>query len=108
MSATWEPQWYIPAAAIRAAGLLGVANLVQITNGLGASTAAEEVRITRNVVAHSLPATWSRLHQLEQSLGHTGRESPSDFAVLRFQRIGARHIEKWIAELRACLRVAVG
>jgi hypothetical protein len=108
MSPTWEPDWYIPAVAIRAAGILAVANLNEIMNGLGASTAADEVRITRNVVAHSLPATWKRLRALEQNCGHTGREAPAEFVALRYRRIGARHIDKWIAELRICLRTAVG
>ena len=108
MPRTWEPDWYIPAVAIRAATILGIANVNQITNGLGASTVAEEVRITRNVVAHSLPATWRRLRQLQLDLGHTGRETPADFAVLRYPAVGLRHIERWIAELRACIRVAVG
>lgn len=106
MPPTWEPDWYIPATAIRAAQILGTANVNQITNGLGASIAAERVRITRNVVAHSLPATWKRLRTLQRMLGHTGEEPPSEFALLRDRNIGARHIDAWIADLRACIRVA--
>ncbi len=108
MSANWEPDWFIPATAIRAASILGVGNVNQITIGLGTLTSAEEVRITRNVVAHSLPATWKRLCNMERALGHTGRESPSEFAVSRYQRVGARYIEKWISELKICLHTAVG
>ena len=107
MPRNWEPDWYIPATAIRAASILGVANLNEITTGLGTSNAADEVRITRNVVAHSLPATWNRLRALEQNLGHSGGEAPADFVTLRYRRLGARHIDKWIAELRICLRTAV-
>jgi hypothetical protein len=106
MPRTWEPRWHVPAEAIRAAHILGIANENQVTNGLGASTAAEELRITRNVIAHSLPATWARLRRLEQNLGHTGRETPADFAVLRYRNVGGRHIERWVAELRGCLRAA--
>jgi hypothetical protein len=108
MQRTWEPDWFVPANAIRAATILGVTNINQIVNGLGASTAAEEVRITRNVVAHSLPTTWRRLRQLQLNFGHTGRETPAGFAVLRYPAVGLRHIERWIAELRACIHVAVG
>lgn len=102
-----EPPWYVPRDAIRAAEKLKVANIVEIRNGLGACVAADDVRITRNVIAHSLPATWAALRKLQKNYGHHGNETAAEFAVCRTYDVGSRHIEEWIADLKACLRAAI-
>lgn len=107
MDRDWEPHWFVPADAIRAAQLLSVANLAQITNAFGACLAAEEVRITRNVVAHSLPATWFKLRRLQRQLGHRGDEDAAEFVMSRVGNLGPRHLHDWIADFKACLNAAI-
>jgi hypothetical protein len=107
MGRTWEPDWHIPAVSIRAAQLLGLRNETEIRNGLGACLAADEVRIVRNVIAHSLPATWSRLRSLQRDLGNHALERPADFAVNRVGGVGPRHIDDWMGDLRSSLRAAI-
>jgi hypothetical protein len=46
MNAGWEPDWHVPANAIRAARILGVRRLSDIQNALGSVTKIDEVRWT--------------------------------------------------------------
>jgi hypothetical protein len=103
---SWEPKWYIPREVIRAAEKLGVANLAEIENGLGACIVADDIRVTRNAVVHSLPDTWAKFRTLQRSRGFRNDESPAEFAVSRVGNTGPRQIEEWLADLKACLRSA--
>ncbi len=105
MDPNWEPHWFVPDTAIRAATLLGARNLTEITNAFGAVQSAEPLRITRNVVAHSLPNTWQRFRTLQRGLPVQQSSSPTEFV---FSRVGnqPRLIEWWASELRAGLMAA--
>lgn len=106
MDSQWEPDWHMPDQALRAARLLGVANLSTLMDGFGAATCLEDLRGTRNVIAHSLPATWVRLRTLERKLGLTGRETPAEFAISRSLGVGPRYVELWAGDLMASIRAA--
>lgn len=107
MSITWEPDWFIPQNALRAARLLRVANEIELGNGFGASAVPDHLRITRNVVAHSLPNTWQRFRALQTSLGIFVPSRPADLIMTFDAPSGLRLIEKWIRELEVSLNVAI-
>ncbi len=107
MSRSWEPDWFIPQNAIRAATLLQVGNELQIANGLGASTSPERLRITRNVIAHSLPNTWQRFRQLNNDLGINPIKFPSDLVLSYNPSTTNRYLEDWIVEIELSVAIAI-
>jgi len=108
MPRTWEPEWYIPNVAIRAATLLNVGNLSEITDGLGATVSAEPLRVTRNVVAHSLPSTWLRLRRLQEQLGISELSRPEVFVLLRSEHgAGTQFLYLWSYDLKNALMAAI-
>jgi hypothetical protein len=107
MPNTWEPDWFVPRNALRAAKLLGVANEIELGNGFGASAAPDHLRITRNVVAHSLPNTWQRFRVMQLSLGLFVATRPAELIVTFDVQSGMRFIDKWLQELEASLNVAI-
>jgi hypothetical protein len=107
MARSWEPDWFIPQNAIRAATLLRVANEMEITNGFGASTAPDPLRITRNVIAHSLPNTWQRFRNLNNQMGMSPMKSPADFVLSFKPRTGSRYIQDWIDEIEIAITIAI-
>jgi len=107
MGANWEPPWYTPGQAIRAAQLLNVANLIDIQNGLGAAVAADDLRITRNLIAHNLPNTWCQFQLVHRRNGVGARIAPEVFVISRNAGVGARFIESWIQDLENSLAAAV-
>jgi hypothetical protein len=104
---SWEPKWYAPAEAIRAASLLKIANEAEVTNGLGAATAPEHVRVVRNVLSHSLPNTWARFRQLERALGVTVPGSPVSLATAIEPTASVPYVEFWMLEFRDSLYAAL-
>lgn len=107
MDRTWEPDWFIPQNAIRAAKLLGVANEAELTNGFGASTAPQQLRLTRNLIAHSLPNTWQRFRDLSASLGVAPLRVPAELAVSFDTGKGMRFVHVWLDELEVSLDLAI-
>lgn len=108
MPITWEPDWFVPEVAIRAARLLNVGNSTEIMDGLGATVSAEPLRITRNVVAHSLPNTWERLRRLQEQLGISELSRPEVFVVLRSEHgVGTQFLYLWSYDLKNALMAAI-
>jgi len=103
----WEPHWFIPNDAIRAATILGVANEIQVTAGLGAVNFADHLRITRNVLAHSLPATWKAFRTLQLDLRMPVSDSPAEFFVSPSQNGSSRIMHDWTADLRLALMATI-
>lgn len=106
MSNSWEPDWFIPANAIRAAGILGLSNAGEISSGLGAAIVHDYLRVARNVVAHSLPNTWVKLRTVEASVSVGTFLIPTDFVTVINPRTGSRFIFEWLDELELCLKWA--
>lgn len=101
MGRSWEPDWFIPGATIRAAGLLGNANLASISAGIGASFAAAEVRTVRNLIAHSLPNTWRRFRDL--SIPRHGVVPPQQVILFVDIVSGTNQFSRWAADMRASI-----
>jgi hypothetical protein len=92
---------------MRAARLLAVANETEIANGLGASLVPERLRVTRNVVAHSLPNTWQRLRDLHVDVGVSPLLRPADFVMSYGLRSGRRLIHDWLDEIEISIKAAI-
>lgn len=106
MGSSWEPDWFLPANAIRAATILGVPNLAEITAGLGAAIVHEHLRTVRNVVAHSVPNTWTKYQKLESTVFGRNSLAPPEFVIAINPSSGRRHIFEWLEELEICLQWA--
>jgi hypothetical protein len=106
MGKNWEPDWFMPANTIRAATLLNLPNLNEITVGLGAALVHEQLRAARNVVAHSLPNTWAKLRLVESAFLGGNFLKPTDFIIAINPTSGRRYIFEWLEELEICLQWA--
>lgn len=106
MGSAWEPKWFDANDSIRAATKLRLVNESEISLGLGAGTAASNLRIVRNVVVHSLPTTWRQFRQLERDLGLIVT-APSELVVSRDRITGDRYINIWMSELKNNLFAAI-
>jgi hypothetical protein len=94
----------VPDNAIRAARLLGVTNLAEITVGLGAPLAHDELRATRNLLAHSLPNTWIRFRALQAMTPPTSSfQYPADYALQLEPQSMQSRIFYWMDDLEAAL-----
>lgn len=105
MDRIWEPKWYDPSQAIRVATLLDIANKLDVAAGLGASTAAENLRIVRNVIVHSVPDPWRKFRRLANATGT--RLTPVQFVSTIDPITGLSMITDWIEDLRRCMRATV-
>jgi hypothetical protein len=99
----FEPKWYRPTEAIRAASSLGLANLVSVSAAIGSTPwPLEDLRLTRNFFAHR-----SRSSALElRALGWFG---PGDAisvetTLMPFVPGGVRRFENWCAAMKAVSR----
>lgn len=99
MPKSWEPHWYDPKDAIRAASLLGLANEPEITTALSAGTTPEILRIVRNAVAHTLPHT---LIAFRSRAGLTVRD-PLEYAVSINVTNSQLYISQWVDDLKSML-----
>lgn len=104
MKLSWEPDWFLPDNCIRAARLLGTANLASISGGIGASQAAIEVRTIRNLIAHSLPNTWTRYRGLTMPLH--GVVCPNQVILAVDVITGKNQFSRWASDFRASLVAA--
>lgn len=108
MGAGWEPNWFIPKDATRAAHILQVQNYSQILGGLGATTHADALRHVRNVVAHSLPDTWKKFLGDQRALGYTNLLEPAEYILSRGPSgVGKRLIDEWTEDLKTGLIAAI-
>lgn len=104
MSDSWEPKWYAPADATRCAQLLGVANLVEIAGGLGASLRADELRTVRNLVAHRVPHAWQRFRKATSSMPPNC--NAIDFVTSIDTATGLPVMSTWVLDLTSALHAA--
>ncbi len=106
MSHGWEPNWHVPDDAIRAASILQVDNEAEITAGLGADVVSADLRILRNVIAHSLPATWAKYRQLERRCRTPRCRGPAYFGMAWNIELQNRPLEHWMSQLALALAAA--
>jgi hypothetical protein len=107
MGSSWEPDWHVPDQCLRAAELLRIANYSTVFNALSAVLVADQLRVTRNAIVHSLPVTYSRFRVMEIALGFTGKVPPLEFIFYRIGGSGPMLIDVWISELRLCIAAAI-
>jgi hypothetical protein len=107
MPNSWEPDWFMPDNAIRAATLLKVGNEAQITNGLGALINVDRLRATRNVIVHCLPNTWQRFRDLNKQLGFYPIRLPSNLAISYDPNTKNRFIDDWMSEIEDSITITI-
>jgi hypothetical protein len=107
MNRSWEPDWHIPTQCSRAAQLLCIPNYTTVLNALSAITIVEQLRLTRNAIAHSLPVTYSRFRNLSTFMGFSRNISPEDIIYLRIGNTGPLIFDHWISEMRLCIAAAI-
>ena len=107
MDSSWEPDWHMPSVSARAASLLRIQNETTVTNAITAVTTIEELRWTRNAIAHELPRTYAMFRQIMANRVVSGRYCPADFAVQRIQNSTDLVLDAWMEELKLALRAAV-
>lgn len=104
MDAHWEPKWYDPKDASRAADLLSLDNKIEIRNGLGASLAAPELRTVRNLIVHRVPDAWkkykSSIPRPKYSL------LPGEYVFDLDPSTGLTKISAWMLDLKLSLQAA--
>ena len=107
MDFSWEPDWHVPNNTERAAKLLGITNYPTVVNAITAITLIEDLRWTRNSIAHELPRTYKMFRQCQQMRFSPPNYCPSDYAIQRIP--GASHlvIDSWMDELKLALKAAV-
>lgn len=103
-SARWEPKWFDATETIEAATRLGLANLAEISAGVGLTPAPlDEIRAVRNFMAH-------RGRQSSAALrSQTARSSSAelDGYLCELSLGGAPRFETWVAQLDVMAYVAV-
>jgi len=108
MEVSWEPDWHVPNVSVRAAQLLRIANYNEVSNAISALTIIDDLRWTRNAIAHELPLTYQMFHNNQSARFGPPRYSPSDYAIQRIPRTpNIIIIDNWITELKLALRAAV-
>jgi hypothetical protein len=107
MGSSWEPDWHVPDKCLRAAELLKIANYSTVSNALSAVLVADQLRVTRNAIVHSLPVTYSHFRAMENALGYTGRVPPLELIFYRIGGSGPMLVDVWISELRLCIAAAI-
>ena len=95
----YEPKWYLPVDAIKAASLLQIHNLANVTAAIGSTPwPLEDLRLTRNFFAHR-----SRSSALELRALHWF--SPHDIiavetTLIPFEKGGVRRFNGWCANMK--------
>jgi hypothetical protein len=107
MSTAWEPDWHVPEVSIRAAGLLGIANYEAVTNAFAAITIMEEMRWTRNAIAHELPRTYQQFRHNQALRFAISDYCPAEYAVQRIPETADMIIDIWMNEMMLALRAAI-
>jgi len=107
MDIGWEPDWHIPTNAIRAATLLGVPGVVRITNALGAVTVIEDIRWTRNAIAHNIPTSFSKYHSKITRRRSLGALMPYRLPTETNPASGRSFYEDWCDELYNAISIAI-
>lgn len=107
MGSSWEPDWHVPDQCLRAAELLKIANYSTVFNALSAVLVADQLRVTRNALVHSLPVTYSRLRAMEVALGFTGKIPPIKLIYYRIGGSGPMLVDVWISELQLSIAAAI-
>lgn len=108
MDNDWEPDWHVPSTSIRAASILLPSNQRTISDAIAATTMVDELRLTRNAIAHDLPRTHEKFRALQTRYSVSQILGPADFAVLRIAIAPGVTLmfDKWIKELRIAISAA--
>jgi len=107
MSCSWEPDWHIPGNTIRAAQLLNVPDTTQITNAIGAVTYIDDIRWTRNAIAHNIPTSFSKYQEMALNKYGLRNIPPHLLSCIVNPRTGNTLYEDWCVELRIALSSAI-
>lgn len=101
-----EPNWYVPLECIDAAKKLRVANLAEISAGIGATPSpADDLRQIRNFMAHRGKETADKVRGVAKSLGLPSQTAPLNIVAHRvIDRTAPANqisvLESWINGLR--------
>jgi hypothetical protein len=107
MPHTWEPYWHMPAVTIRAAKLLNLSNYDTIRNAIAAITLIEELRWTRNAIAHELPRTYYSFRLYQSRKFNPPIYCPADYVIQRIAGTPDLIIDTWMNEIKTALKAAI-
>jgi hypothetical protein len=107
MNSYWEPDWHIPSNAIRAATILNVPALNQITNAIGAVTYIDDIRWTRNAIAHNIPVSFRKYRTMALSNYHFRDLMPYELPIQLNFSTGQSIYEDWCEQLYIALKNAL-
>lgn len=110
----WEPRWHMPRNAVKAAGLLQIANLSAVSAGLGLSQtiqgisvgSPEDLRNCRNYLAHRSRLANDDLMDLRRRL-QVAPDTPADQLSGTRVQGGATLFETWCADLSIRARTSI-
>lgn len=97
----WEPNWTVASDFIDACRRVGISNLADVSAAIGATgSPAEELRLTRNYLAHRNADTAARAISV---LAFYGATAPLDVdaVITRPAHAGAHLFETWVNGLTA-------
>ena len=92
------PPWHHTQFAVRVARKLGVQNLVEITNGLSAVSAVDDLTVVRNYVVHPNERTRVEYVRVAGRLNCPGLGP--DGLLATYQTGGATLFEAWVGDLQ--------
>ena len=107
MPKSWEPNWHIPGNSIKAASLLRISNITQITNSIGAITVADEMRISRNLICHNIPNIWTQFKAITINRQHKLYKSVEEYLTDYYLGTYQKVIDYWIEQFKGALISAV-
>lgn len=101
-----EPSWHIPKYAIRAAGDLGISNLLTVTAALGSTpNPIDDLRVIRNCIVHRSPKNFHDAGAVINSYGYSGL-GLHDFVALHVFP-GITMFEKWVLSIRSIAHASI-
>lgn len=99
----FEPKWYRPADAIRAATRLGIANLANVAAAIGSTPwPLEDLRLTRNFFAHRSRSSALELRALNWF--GPGDAIKVETTLFPFAAGGVRRFDSWCAAMKVVSR----
>lgn len=103
----WEPDWHIPANAIRAGRLLNIPDLNQVQGAFGAVTRIDDIRWTRNSIVHNLPTSFTKYKVMTLNKYHLSNTSPYLLPLEINSTTGNTIYQDWCDELKFAIRCAL-
>jgi len=103
----FEPDWHIPSNTIKAACLLKVPDLTQIQDAIGSVIYIDDIRWTRNAIAHNIPTSFTKYRQMTLSKYQIQDVMPYRLPLETNAETGNSIYEDWCNELGNALRFAL-